>query len=413
MTTAMSDEEHAAIERELQSGTTLADLAARLGMDPKVLSKRHARWRRNPHRGVATVAPELAAVVQTAPLDPRDRAPNSSKDPSRNPDLHTAGGADGYPLRGVSTLVDADGNVVQRWIKTGRSQQDQIEALRRALEYMPEPFHGAADPVDAPVDTASDLLAVYPIADAHIGMYAWGEETGASYDLKEAERLHVEAMDRLVSAAPPADHAIICSLGDWFHSDNSRNRTEKAGNILDVDTRWARVLRVGLRTMRRCVDRALERHGSVRVLCKIGNHDTHTSMMLALYLEGYYSRERRVIVETSPDPFSWARWGSCLLGFCHGDEAKPGQLPGIMAADKAREWGETMFRRWYTGHRHKLELQEHPGCIVETLSSLVARDAWAHRAGYRSRRAMRCDIWHATRGDIMTHRVGVEELGRP
>lgn len=331
------------------------------------------------------------------------------QDPRSVPGAHACA-PPGWHIRGVSTLVDGTGAPVQQWIKTGRDSSTHIDQLLEALKDLPADFAGGARPVKRPQDSDRDLLVVYPLADAHIGMHSWRDETGQDYDVRIAERVHVEAVDKLVSLAPPAQDAIVVSLGDWYHADDSRGRTLRAGNVLDVDSRWSKVLAVGLRTMRRCIDRALEKHGRVRVLCRIGNHDDHSSVFLAHAMSLYYERDERVSVDVDANPFGWARHGKCLLGFAHGDEAKPPQLPAIMAADRAEDWGATVHRRWYTGHVHHLLLDEHPGCTVESLSSLCARDAWAHRAGYRARRAMRCDVWHRDRGDVLTHRVGVEEL---
>lgn len=317
---------------------------------------------------------------------------------------------EGHRVLGVSTLVDGNGAVTGQWIKTKEEGADRIEQLIEAVEGIALPFKGASKPTRAPTATRSDLLTVYPMGDPHIGMLSWFEETGANFDLEIAEASLVAAVDRLVNLAPPTEEALIINLGDYFHSDNSTNRTLRSGNALDVDSRWPKILRVGIRTMKRCIDRALLRHKMVRVVCEIGNHDDHSAIFLALCLEQLYEREPRVTIDTSPARFHWHRFGKCLIGITHGDNVKPERLPGIMAATQARDWGETEHRYWYTGHVHHDTLKEYPGCTVETFRTLAARDAWHAGAGYVSGRDMKCDVLHRDHGRILRHTVGFNTL---
>jgi hypothetical protein len=199
------------------------------------------------------------------------------------------------------------------------------------------------------------------------------------------------------------------SLGDFFHTDSADNRTARAGNALDVDTRYPKIVAAGVRAMRRCIDQALTRHKTVHVICAAGNHSDNTDMILAICLAMYYERDERVIVDTSPNPFHWHRFGKCLLGITHGAATKPDKLPAVMAADRAKDWGETEHRYWYTGHIHHDTLKEYPGCIVESFRAIAAKDAWHHAAGYRSGRDVKCDVLHRERGRINRHIVGVGE----
>jgi len=336
---------------------------------------------------------------------------------------------DGYHVKGVSTYYrakrDESGDLVPgpdgapvfepagQWVKTQRDAEQKYQALVEAVQGIAEPFRGAANPVPAPARVSADYLNVIPLGDPHLGMYAWAQETGNHFDLDIAERQLVAAVDHLIALAPPADECLIIDLGDFFHSDTSDNRTARSGHALDVDTRWSKVLLAGIRTMRRCIDRALEKHNRVRVIIEIGNHDDHSSIMLALCLANYYEREPRVIVDTSPAKFHWHRFGKCLIGVTHGDTVKPDKLGPIMATDRPRDWGETLHRYWYCGHVHHDSLKEYPGVIVESFRTLAARDAWHHAAGYRSGRDLKLDVLHREHGRINRHIVGLTQLWTP
>lgn len=317
---------------------------------------------------------------------------------------------DGFHVKGVSTLYDAEGNVAAQWVKSAIDQENKLQVLMEAMQDFAAQFKGVADPTSSPPPADEDLLCVYPMGDPHIGMYSWAQETGQSFDLHTAEANLVAAVDHLVGIAPRAKQALIINLGDFFHADNVSNQTSRSGHALDVDTRWAKVLGVGIRTMRRCIDKALEKHETVRVICEIGNHDDHSAIMLALCLAQYYERELRVEIDTSPEKFHWHRFGDCLIGVTHGDTVKPDKLGAIMACDRAKDWGETKHRHWYTGHVHHDSLKEYPGVRVETFRTLAPRDAWHHASGYRSGQDMKCDVWHRTLGLTDRHIVGTRQI---
>lgn len=316
---------------------------------------------------------------------------------------------DGFHVKGVSTYYGKDGQLKGQWVKSQKDREHEIEMLLDALSGIAEPFQGKSERVRAPKGTKKDLLAVYPMGDPHIGMFAWAAETGDNFDLKIAERELVNAVDQLVGLAPEASEGLIINLGDFFHADTKHNTTTK-GTPLDVDSRWSKVLAVGIRTMRRCIDQALKKHRVVHVINEIGNHDGHSALMLSHCLSMYYENNSRVRVDLSPETFHWFRFGQNLIGVTHGEQTKPDQLPGIMACDRKVDWGETKHRYWYTGHVHHDSMREYPGAIVETFRTLAPRDAWHHASGYRSGQDMKCDVLHAEYGRINRHIVGIAQI---
>lgn len=316
---------------------------------------------------------------------------------------------DGYRVKGVSTLYDGDGAVRAQWVKSSRDEEHKLAALLDAMSHIADTWQGLADPTPAPQTSNADLLCVYPMGDPHIGMHSWAAETGNNFDLKIAEHNLVAAVDHLVSMAPPADHALIADVGDFHHADGKLNQTT-AGTPVDVDGRWPKVFGVGLRLMRRCIDRALERHKHVTVFHARGNHNDHTAIMLAVCLAQYYEREPRVTIDTSPGKFLWHRFGANLIGVTHGDTVKLAELGEIMACDRPQDWAETQYRYWLTGHIHHDTVKELRGCIVESFRTLAPGDAWHHGKGYRSGRDMKVLVFDRTRGQILRHTVGIATI---
>jgi hypothetical protein len=325
-------------------------------------------------------------------------------------EMHMQGAPLGYRLKGASTLLDADGNVKLQWTKTAVDNDDPglllecfEEVVRERLRPLP--------PIEAPAESLNDdLLSVYAFGDPHIGMLSWNLETGADFDLRIAESFMTKAVQRLVSLSPPSREALVVSVGDLFHSDNHGNRTTTGEHHLDVDSRLGKVFRVGLSTMTRVIEMALEKHERVHFKAVVGNHDGTLSLLFPMMVAFYYRDNPRVVVDTSPSPFMWHRFGKCLFGIVHGDKMKMADLGEIMATDRPTDWGETTHRHWLVGHIHHEVRKELRGCTVESLRTLAARDAWHHAKGYRAGRSMNVDVYHRELGFRTRHQVGVEEL---
>ena len=315
-----------------------------------------------------------------------------------------------YIVKGVSTLYDKNGNVAAQWVKSQIDKDQAFQAIKEWIESLSKDIKGASRLVEVPKTSNTDLLAVYPIGDPHFGMFAWAEETGDDFDLKIAERLAMGAIDHLVSSAPDADTAIILELGDFFHADSNDARTPRSGNSLDTDTRWAKVMQVGLRSMIYTIQAAMKKHTNVIVRIVKGNHDPHSSFALALSLHAFFSNNPRVKVDLSPSPFWYYNFGNVLIGSTHGDGIKAQQLPLIMAADQHYLWGATKHRFFHCGHIHHDDKKEFPGCIVEYHRTLASRDAWHTAAGYRSGRDMKCIIYHKKYGERIRYTCNVDMI---
>ena len=304
----------------------------------------------------------------------------------------------------VTVQRNAAGEVLQTWARYSPDDAMRAEAMRAAIDAM------AADlprvkPRKAKGEWRTDLLTVYPIGDPHVGMYSWREETGDDWDLVIAERTHCAAMDALVQAAPASEQAVVVNLGDLFHYDSMVAVTPRSGHFLDADGRYAKMVAVGVKIMRRCIESALEKHKRVHVINAPGNHDETGALWLSIALANVYEREPRVTIDRSPSVFAYYRWGNVLLGVHHGHTCKPNKLPGVMAADRAQDWGETVHRHWLIGHVHHESRKEYAGVTVESFGTMAARDAYAANGGWRSGRSMQAIVYHAEHGEVARSKV--------
>lgn len=324
---------------------------------------------------------------------------------------------DGFFVARYTTLTDPAGNVKLQW-KQERAEDRQRE--RAWQEFADELKADLPRYAPAPVPQMpqnDDLLVGYPIADHHIGMLSWHEETGDSYDVRIGERLLTGAIDYLVEASPAAGTALVAFLGDFLHYDSFETVTPTNRNMLDSDSRYPRMIRAGVRVMRATIDAALRRHSRAHVVVESGNHDPAMTAFLAVMLEAVYENEPRVTVDTSPMHYHYFRFGEVLLGTHHGHGTKMANLPLIMAADRPADWGATKHRHWWTGHIHHSKTQaatsalDYTGCTVESFRILPPPDAWAHQKGYRPHRDMRAIVYHCEHGEVARSLVSPAMLG--
>src|SRR5690606_41551875 len=85
---------------------------------------------------------------------------------------------DGYLVKGVSTLYDADGNIRQQWVKSHIDNDRQRQLLAEAIEAMCEDVP-RIKPTRGPRQTPDHLPAVSPTDDPHIGTLSSSERTRA------------------------------------------------------------------------------------------------------------------------------------------------------------------------------------------------------------------------------------------
>lgn len=311
---------------------------------------------------------------------------------------------DGYSVKGVSTLYNAEGVIAAQWVKSSADDERRAEMFKTFIAELCEDVKGKAPTIRPPAATEANLLACYPIGDHHHGMYSDAEETGSNYECKIAAHTLETAIDYLATLAPAAETALLINLGDYFHANDSTNETPGHGNRLDVDTRYGRVMHSGALALIKCVLRLLEKHQKVIVWNMRGNHDPDAAMSLAMAMCFYFHNEPRVEVDMGSSLYKYLRFGNNLIGSHHGHGAKGHDLPLLMAADRREDWGQTEHRVWHCGHIHHKTAKEYPGVVVETHRTLAASDAWHAGKGYRSKRDMNAIVYHSDFGEVQRTR---------
>lgn len=288
-------------------------------------------------------------------------------------------------IKSESILYNGSGDIIQRWVKTDK-KSESIDLFKEYCKVYSRKLPKYKPTTHKKSNKYEDNLIVYPIADLHLGMLSWSPETGNNYSTKSASDMALKYVQKLINRSPACNECLICNLGDFLHVDNQVNRTERSGNVLDVDGRYAKILNIGIKLMRYTIEYALLKHKHVSIVNCIGNHDDLGSLWLSAALSNIYENENRLTILNSPCQRHYYKFGNTLIGMTHGSDVKIKNLPLIMASEKPQEWGDTKFHYFYTGHWHQDSVFEDGSCKVETFRALCAKDAWAVSKGYLSGR---------------------------
>lgn len=318
---------------------------------------------------------------------------------------------DGYKIKGTSSLVDEFGNTKLQWVKTDTDAERQVELMKAVIEGMKSEITPVAPVKAARTKRDDKLLNLYTVSDFHLGMLAWGDESGDDWDMKIAEDLFSRWFDAAFQKAPDSGTGVINLLGDFAHFDSLVAVTPASGNVLDADTRYQKLVRYMIRMVRRVVGMALVKHKNVRLLIVQGNHDESGMIWLAEMFSTLYDNEPRVFVDTSPDVYKMVQHGKTTLFFTHGHKCRFEVVEPIMIAKFRKAFGESVYSYAHVGHLHHQKIVESRNMVVEQHRTLAAKDAYASRGGWMSGRSANVITYSAEYGEVARLTISPEMLG--
>lgn len=323
------------------------------------------------------------------------------------------GQPEGFLAKGVSTLYGEDGEKKLQWVKSSIDHEKQRELIEAGLKQMASELPKLPPIKRTPGALNKELLNLYPVTDAHLGMMSWGKESGVDWDLKKGVEYVERAFMMALECSPPAHTAVVAQLGDFLHSDSLKALTPEGKNVLDQDSRFSKIVGAAVRLLRRMVEAALAKHERVHLIISEGNHDPVSSIFLRVMFQERYEDQPRLIVNDEESPYCVVEHGKTMLGFHHGHlkgiDGKSGSDLALIFAD-GEAWARTKWRYIHTGHLHSEKKLEVTGAQLHQHTTIAARDAYAARGGWKSQRAMRPLYYHSEYGDVGGSRVTPEML---
>lgn len=317
---------------------------------------------------------------------------------------------DGYKIKGTSTLTDEFGNTKLQWVKTDTDAERQYELMKAAVEGLCSEISPAVL-VPPPKKKKNDnLLNLYTVSDFHLGMLAWSDETGDDWDMNLAEDLFARWFDAAFQQAPDAATGVINLLGDFAHFDSLDAVTPASGHVLDADTRYQKLVRYMIRMVRRVVNMALVKHKTVKLVIVQGNHDESGMIWLAEMFHTLYGNEPRVLVDTSADVYKMIQHGKTTLFFHHGHKCRFDAIEPVMIAKFRKAFGDSEYSYAHVGHLHHQKIVESRNMVVEQHRTLAAKDAYASRGGWMSKRSANVITYSADFGEVGRITIAPEML---
>lgn len=308
-----------------------------------------------------------------------------------------------------NTIHYKDGEIVQEWVRV-RPEAQMMEDITQGLAERVEGL--ARVPVRKARKTDGDaLLYEIDIFDPHIGMYASERETlGGDYDCDIAAKRMVEAVEELASRARRPRKVVLVLGGDIQHMDNRSGMTEVSRHVLDVDTRYNRVVSYVKHACTDAVYIAASIGAEVEIVITPGNHDWHACIWLGVVLDAYFRNCKNVTVCQQQSDRKYMQWGNCLLAWSHGDKIPSNKWPLIVAAENPVAWGATKHRYLKLGHIHHRKVvapvvvDEQAGLVVEYLAALCPPDSWHAGAGFvGSQKGASAFEYHSDHGVVTRH----------
>lgn len=292
------------------------------------------------------------------------------------------------------------------WVKTDKNQQQIAAAMAAAAEAFLEDLPRYKPTAKMPKSVDADLCAQYLITDYHFGMLAWGEECGGDWDTDIAEQTLLNWFAAAIKTAPAAKYAVFAQLGDFLHFDGFDAVTPTSKHLLDVDTRFQRVVRVVIRTVRRVIAMLLEKHEHLHIVMADANHDPASGIWMREWLSSVYADDPRITVDNSADTYYIYRFGKVCCFYHHGHKAKFETVDQIFVAKFKQDYGQTEFHYAHTGHLHHDRSRESRLMVLRQYRTLAEKDAYASRHGYMAGRDAPVTIYHRDCGQVGEFLIG-------
>jgi hypothetical protein len=305
-----------------------------------------------------------------------------------------------FLVRGISTYYNAEGKASGQWVKT-RLDDDKMQAIMlETIEALKEIIPRISMTEPPPLGN-DNLLNCYVITDYHMGMLAWHEETnGDDWDLKIAEELIIKWFAQAIYQSPQANQAVFAQMSDFLHFDGMDAVTPASKHLLDVDSRFSKLVRSSIRVLRTIIDMLLQKHQNLHIIMADANHDPVSQIWLREWFAVMYENEPRVSVDRSPNPYNAFEFGKVALFFHHGHKRKVSNVSEVFAAQFREMFGRTKYAFAHMGHLHHTEVKENGLMIIEQHRTLAPADAYSARGGWLSGRDAKVITYDKRFGEV-------------
>lgn len=302
-------------------------------------------------------------------------------------------------VKGVSSLVDKDGNVKLRWLKTDTEKQamvDNFERIGNAILQEIKPRPTIAPPK---VKCYKQMLSCYVLADFHLGMYSNFDKE--LWNTEIARQTLYRWVDRAVESSIPSDTGLFIQLGDFFHANDSKGVTPASGHILDIDTSWDDVIDIGMEAMEYAIEKMLMKHNKLHVIIAEANHDKDAAKWMQRWFNRLYQNNERVTIDCTKGGYYGFKFGNTSIYAHHGHSRNLNDISRVLTGMYHEMFGQTQHRYAHLGHFHHVKRKPigDDGLMdCQVHSTLAAKDQYAVTNAYLSQRGSKTIFYHKEYG---------------
>jgi len=275
---------------------------------------------------------------------------------------------------GVSAFVPNPNYVPREAAEVNDLREALIEDLRKYSPKFPKLVREKND--------RSHLLVISP-CDVHIGKLCSAFETGETYESQLAVQRVREGVAGLINKTQgfSIDKILFVGGNDILHID-SPSRTTTKGTPQDTSLMWHENFMIAKQLYVEVLESLLT-VADVHFVFNPSNHDYVHGFFLANVVQTYFRNCPNITFDCSLLHRKGFRYFNNLIGTSHGDGAKPGDLPLLMAQEYSVDWAGTKHRYVYIHHLHHKIAKDYIGITVENLRSPSPADAYHHKHGYQ------------------------------
>ena len=306
---------------------------------------------------------------------------------------------EGFAIKGVSTLYDSEGNLVQQWVKSSAQDEKRHQALIEAIQEIGKTIP-KSEVFSLPRTEESDLCTLITITDYHLGMFADRDESGVEWNSAKAYSELNSISERIAAKTDFSDTIILNIMGDFLHTDSVVPVTPSHHHVLDADVRYHTMIRLAVSSIKYMVKTLKPKCNYLILTISEGNHDISSSKWLQILFESYYSDDPNIRVMVNSTPFTNIVHGETMIMLHHGHKLNVDQIAASAASLFPKDWGNTNYRYAHVGHRHHRIVKENHGIIVEQHQTYAPKDAYSANHGYIAERGINVITYSSMFGEI-------------
>ena len=269
-----------------------------------------------------------------------------------------AGTYEGFIAHNATVQVNADGEVVQAWIK----QTAEDDQMARLLDFIKENTTPVMVRPQDMGEAEPEMLEI-PLFDQH-------------FPQNDHISTYVGLVPIIESKVWEEINIIIGQ--DMLHNDGFRGCTSSGRPIEQVDMveGWA-LARIFYSNL---VGLSLRHAKRVKIIYSKGNHDESMSWAFVQMLQAMFPEAE---VDDSLRQRKCISWRECFIGITHGAYKKSGlaDLRGQFTIQFAPEFASAKVREIHAGHLHREEERDVYGVMVRRLSHSGIEDDWTDDEG--------------------------------